>query len=207
MQLYLAWIAELSWMSPHKIPRHLFRYDQSRNHYLWDATTESPLSLYLACTHAAVDRGIPNDGGRCPIWLVFYTVYLWSSLPPNTTCFKHQTLLHHLTIYSPFTPASALDVQGAFLSCDCDNSDTCVAFQSQRPQIARLSIQFISDHLNKDGEAPLQFLPPNITRFKHQTRIRTAPSAFFLDLWPYHAVLTLNVYRHMTSTLRPSRFP
>lgn len=83
----------LSWTSPHKIPRHLFCYDQSRNHYLWDATTGSPLSLYLACTHAAVDQTMEAD--RHPIRLVFYTVYIWSSLLPNTIAFKHQTLLHH----------------------------------------------------------------------------------------------------------------
>ena len=46
-------------------------------------------------------------------------------------------------------------------------------------KLQRLSIQFISDHLNKDGEAPLQFLPPNTSRFKHQTRIKTGPTAFF----------------------------
>jgi hypothetical protein len=44
------------------------------------------------------------------------------------------------------------------------------------------SLPFISDHLYSLEEALLQFLLPNIARFKHQTKIVTASTASFHDL-------------------------
>ena len=75
-QLCLSWIADLSWTPPNPFSRYLFRCDQSRIRYPWNATVEleSPLSLsWKSCYCKCYSAYRTHER-----WLQSY-VWLWDS--------------------------------------------------------------------------------------------------------------------------------